>query len=302
MKCDNPVFINGVVASCYRCDPCLMRRKSIWATRIMLERDEHIDSAFITLTYSPDKLPLDGTLVPKDLQDWLKRIRKRMEPRKLRFYATGEYGETFGRPHYHIILFGYPPCNRRDRTTHVVRYKQCECGICDRIRETWGSGIVDVGSVTPYSAQYVAGYVTTKYKIAARAVREGIEPPFSRMSLRPGIGSGYAVDAAETFLHFNLDNHQADVPSVLVEGKKIKPLGRYIHHLTRKHAGMDTDEVRDYAYKQAKEEMRELQKIAEENSCSLREAYFKKNGQKIASWKEKLKIYAQRKEKSYEAS
>lgn len=44
------------------------------------------------------------TLDKKDLQKYFKRLRK-LEKKKIKYYACGEYGGKRKRPHYHIILF-----------------------------------------------------------------------------------------------------------------------------------------------------------------------------------------------------
>lgn len=55
----------------------------------MLEAMCHENSAFVTLTYEDGKLPEGASLNPKDAQDWLKRLRESVSPRKLRFYLVG---------------------------------------------------------------------------------------------------------------------------------------------------------------------------------------------------------------------
>ena len=93
--------------------------------RILLEQLLHEYSSFITLTYSEDSSPDDGSLRPCDLQKWLKRIRRSVVPAKLRFFGVGEYGDKFARPHYHVALFGYPSC-----VGGPVRNGACECRHC----------------------------------------------------------------------------------------------------------------------------------------------------------------------------
>lgn len=62
------------------------------------------DSSFLSLTYSDEFLPAGNTLVKRDLQLFMKRLRKERGD-GVRFIACGEYGDTTLRPHYHIILF-----------------------------------------------------------------------------------------------------------------------------------------------------------------------------------------------------
>lgn len=89
---------------------CRINRRRGWAGRILLESMGYPASYFVTLTYAPPFLPLaDGrvpTLFKPDLQNFCKRLRKRFS---FRYFACGEYGETRGRPHYHLILFTNEP-------------------------------------------------------------------------------------------------------------------------------------------------------------------------------------------------
>lgn len=65
----------------------------------------------LTLTYDTGHLPQNGSLVKKDLTDFWKRLRYRLRRDKkvtdLKYFACGEYGDNYGRPHYHAILFGW---------------------------------------------------------------------------------------------------------------------------------------------------------------------------------------------------
>ena len=68
----------------------------------------HEKNCFITLTYDDENLPPGGTLVVQDYQAFVKRLRARISPQKLRYYFVGEYGDPKNteRPHYHAAIFG----------------------------------------------------------------------------------------------------------------------------------------------------------------------------------------------------
>jgi hypothetical protein len=104
---------------CGRCVGCRLEKSRQWANRCMLELQYHESSFFVTLTYDDDHVPVtyysendDGearsalTLRFRDLQLFLKRLRKEHYYERLRFFACGEYGSTTYRPHYHAIIFG----------------------------------------------------------------------------------------------------------------------------------------------------------------------------------------------------
>jgi hypothetical protein len=52
-------------------------------------------------------LPADGSLDVSHFQKFMKRLRDRIKPLKIRFFHCGEYGDLTRRPHYHALIFGY---------------------------------------------------------------------------------------------------------------------------------------------------------------------------------------------------
>lgn len=237
MRCKRP-FTKGVVAhGCGQCMPCRIKRRRIWAHRIMLEAAVHPVSSFITLTYDQESLPDAGSLVPRHLQLWLKRIRKEY-PAPLRYYGVGEYGDENERPHYHVALFGHDPEHS------------------EVIERTWGYGRVDSGTLTIDSAQYIAGYVTKKLTARDDPRLAGRYPEFARMSLRPGIGApGLSEVAAALQNKHGWDeiDRTADVPAMLMHGRRIMPLGRYMRIRLRQEMNFtELTESEEAAFKSQK--------------------------------------------------
>ncbi len=158
---------------CGHCLACRIARTREWTVRLLHESEFWDDTSFVTLTYDDEHLPSNGSLVPRDLTLFFKKLRKDLGDRKIKYYACGEYGDTYGRPHYHAIIFGL--------------------GVQDKklIEDNWKKGFVKIGCVTYDSCRYVAGYV--QKKLYGKASKEyddkGIVAPFSRMS--KGLGERY---------------------------------------------------------------------------------------------------------------
>lgn len=112
MKCLVPYrHKDGYLFPCGRCPPCTSARSATWAFRLQQEDKIAISSHFITLTYDNIHVPRTSsgfnTLSKRDVQLFLKRLRKRCSKRglSLRYYLCGEYGSKNFRPHYHAIIF-----------------------------------------------------------------------------------------------------------------------------------------------------------------------------------------------------
>lgn len=210
----------------------------------MLEANLHGDNTFATLTYSDQSLPLlssgKSSLDLKHAQDWLKRLRAEIAPRRIRYYLVGEYGDQTQRPHYHAALFGYPTCAHIN--SRYTRARQNCCSNCDLVRDTWRHGQIVLGTLEAASAGYVAGYVTKKLTSKGDPRLEGRYPEFARMSLRPGIGADFMHEVASTVMQFDLeDATQGDVPSSLRHGSRTLPLGRYLRKKLRVYVGKEAN-------------------------------------------------------------
>lgn len=203
----------------------------------MLEAAQYQQNCFATLTYDDDHVPEGGTLVPKDMQDWIKRLRKAVSPFKFRYYLVGEYGDESWRPHYHAALFGFASC-RYGQSQYSLRRDRC-CVQCELVRKTWGRGNIFLGTLEASSAGYLAGYVTKKMTSFDDTRLKGRHPEFGRMSLRPGIGFNALWELARQLVRYELDEKLPDVPSSLDHGRKSYPLGRYLQQNLRQFVGKE---------------------------------------------------------------
>lgn len=229
MVCKNPFLSNaGMAFGCGQCSPCRVNRKRVWVHRLMLENLKHDSSMFLTLTYNDKYIPEDRSLNPDHLKNFIKRLRKAVDPKKIRYYAIGEYGDETKRPHYHAIIFGIGIENKETITKVWSDSKTGE-----------SFGHIYVGDVSKDSASYVVGYLFKSKKEIEEIEKKGLQKEFSRMSLRPGIGAPAVKDIVNAlttdFGHLALI--EGDVPSQLSHGKTKAPLGRYLRKKIRESYG-----------------------------------------------------------------
>lgn len=240
----------------------------------MLEAAQYDDNTFLTLTYEDDKLPSDNSVSPREIQLFLKRLRKTL-PTPIRYFAVGEYGDQTGRPHYHLALFGHPNC-RRGITQHFRDNRPC-CDICTNTQNAWGLGGIKLGTLTLQSAQYIAGYINKKMTKPDDFRLEGRLPEFARMSLRPGLGLGMMHELASVLLEINANGEDGkermiDVPLSLSHGQKQYPLGRYLRRKLRTFIGRSANAPAE-TLSLAKEELQAMRKNSWDNKIPLSEAY-----------------------------
>jgi len=162
MQCINPISIkrpNGwgsadrIAVPCGTCEPCLHNKRAAWVFRINQELKSSKTSVFVTFTY--EKAP--NIPKRKEIQDLVKRIRINLnrgfvfESRKyakydtsIKYFASSEFGELFGRVHFHAIFFNLPP------------------DPFPILQKSWNKGFVTVGDVIPQRVAYVTGYILDK--------------------------------------------------------------------------------------------------------------------------------------------
>lgn len=206
---------------CGQCVGCRLERSRQWAVRCMHEASLYSDNSFLTLTYSDQNLPSNSSLVKSDFQDFMKRLRKSIAPKRVRYYHCGEYGSLFKRPHYHALLFGHDFADKRvfSSTDKHSLYTS------DTLSMLWPAGFSIIGEVTFESAAYVARYVMKKVT-GDRASEHyaGRQPEYTTMSRRPGIGQGwYAKFKADVYPH----------DRVIVRGHATRPPRFYDNLLER---------------------------------------------------------------------
>ena len=187
--------------------------------RNLHESKLYTDNCFITLTYDKKNLPQNNSLDKKAFPKFIRSLRKRNKRDKknqIRYYACGEYGDDFGRPHYHAILFNYYP----DDTVHLKKQLYTSKSLSD----AWGNkGHVSVGNVTFQSAAYVSNYVQKKINGKQKLdhytntdTGEWREPEFSLMSRKDGIGKLW-------FDKYYKDIYQTGKDGLHMNGKFMKP-------------------------------------------------------------------------------
>lgn len=166
-------------------------------------------------------MPTDGSLDVTHFQKFMKRLRKKIRPKKVRYYHCGEYGDQTYRPHYHAILFGY---DFKDKKLLKIRNEN-RIYISEELDELWKKGFCTVGDATFESAGYVARYIMKKvtggdqeahYERIDPITGEviNLKPEYTTMSRKPGIGSGWLEK-------FKSDVYPSD--QVVINGKVTRP-------------------------------------------------------------------------------
>lgn len=288
MLCKFPRFLEkvGGIVPCGRCSHCRKNARRKKTTRMLFESKHHEHILFVTLTYSDKYLPKviydletgeithehdKGCLDKRATQLFLKRLRKRLPPRSLRYFCAGEYGDKRGRPHYHFVLWGLP-FNKKSLiyeswTDPVTGELMCDPNFIDvQIpRSDW--------DVSQYCCSYMMKGLTNSsdyrqegYSGLTNAERlDGRPPEFNTSS--KGIGLRSVEDFARVLQKLSgqvyIEMHN-DIPRVVsVEGKKL-PLDRYMRE--RILDALQIAEVaKEVGFTRYQEEMSLLQTRASQN-------------------------------------
>lgn len=222
-------------------------------TRLLVEGRAHERVCMVTLTYDAASCPEDRSLRPSDVSGARKRLRINFERAmardpsfsdlsedarkalsRLRFFTVGEYGGRFGRPHYHLIVFGADGSTVVDGRSFL-----------HFVHAAWSRGGVHIGGGwSGETAAYVSGYVVKGHNVKGHGALRGRHPEFSGWpgGRRGGLGvPGLAV----LFPEVGREAALADALPLRVDcGSGERWLGRFLLDRLRLQAGLCWSEVR----------------------------------------------------------
>jgi hypothetical protein len=173
----------------------------------MREGDVSDSALFVTLTYDTEYVPITQNgfknLSKHDVQKFFKRLRK-IEQKKLKYFAVGEYGSKRMRPHYHIILYNANANN---------------------VHRAWALdgkmlGQIYIGNVSGASIGYTLKYMQKESKVPIHK-NDDRQKEFQLMS--KGLGKSYLTDRMIKWHKSDLEKRMY-VP--IIDGRKI-PMPRY---------------------------------------------------------------------------
>lgn len=183
-SCTHPITIRNprtghfIAVPCGHCLHCLQRRQNDWSIRLQLnDKYSSVPSWFVTLTYDDDHLTYASddvpTLVKSDVQNFLKRLRKRLygsAKGDLQYFICGEYGSPVrtARPHYHGVFFGLPDLGFIE--------------INNIMEKCWKNGYCMTEEINPARCTYVAKYCVKDLSKSP----DGVVPCFALMSKKIG--------------------------------------------------------------------------------------------------------------------
>ena len=180
---------------CGRCIGCRLQYSRVWADRCMAEASMYDNNIFLTLTYNDNNLPpcnegsMIHPLVKRDLQLFIKRLRKALPGQKIRYFAAGEYSPKL-RPHYHLIIFNI---KLDDLQLLYKNDSQFKYYTSETISNCWKYGYHIIADCNWHTCAYTARYIVKKQKGNDASVYEkyNYPPEFTLMSRKPGIGREY---------------------------------------------------------------------------------------------------------------
>lgn len=271
---------------CGRCLHCKMTKKNEWLTRMYLQSLYSKYTYFVTLTYDVEMMTNEQlmdthaivhncnykhdnmlrplTLCKRHHQLFFKRLRKYYKQRNIDFscqyFIVGEYGDTYGAPHYHMALWSnielFNPLtdviNEDHHLSHTTSlYKSWNMGIVSA--ELLNGEILDnLGNINK-SFGYISKYIqkdkqeyknlpTFKYHIANLQKIKSYENNsqnsiitdedyseywrtyghYMSCSRKPAIGGGYFDEYQEKFRSGEIRLHGVQEQSLLLPSYFVK--------------------------------------------------------------------------------
>nr|QJB19474.1 MAG: replication initiator protein [Microvirus sp.] len=204
--CLNPIYLKeqNMFVNCRKCAECKMARAKEWSVRLYSELKTNPEACFISLSYKDSP----RSLVKADLQNFIKRLRKDYQ---LKYFACGEYGDKYLRPHFHAILYGV---NFKDKKLFSKSAKGKDIWISDTLAKYWPYGIHSIQECTFATMIYTALYAQKDKKL----LPDGLLPEFNLFS--KGLGNDYLMEKLDTFLETDqvyIDGHSYKIPESVLK-------------------------------------------------------------------------------------
>lgn len=237
------------IVPCGKCLGCRIDYSREWANRMIIELQDNPNAMFVTLTYRNADLPRTDegvpTLVKRDIQLFLKRLRKHFSDRRIRFYIAGEYGPKTLRPHYHGILYGLSLADFSDLRQFGYNDLKDPYFTSPTFEKIWSNGFVMMSCVTHKTCAYVARYVLKKQSAQGiQTYSDGRLQEFSLCSRKPGIGllhaEDYVLSGNTSFAIDGRDGvHDISLPKTFIKSLKSR--------------GLHLDKVNDICYNRSRD-------------------------------------------------
>ncbi len=192
----------------------------------------HEKNSFLTLTYEDEHLPETIKLEKRDIQLWIKRIRKKC---KIRYFVVRERRGITNRLHYHVCLFGI---DYREHSSKNLPGSQIYTQ--DKF---WQKGNVHIGELNKQTARYITGYIMKPNKtpiLTPSGETETEIHSWTTSSGKPGIGATAIDHITEQWLKHQ--NYEPQLVETLSYGKKQKPLGRYLKNRLMDNIGISEEQ------------------------------------------------------------
>lgn len=270
-----------ILVPCGKCLACRINRRREWTARLQQEEIYSSSSYFVTLTYDEQHLPRDNhgnpSVCKRDVQLFLKRLRKHFVGCQIRYFLNSEYGPSTHRPHYHAIIFNLP-ADLPDHSRRCWRFwngRKSLFYLNDDLTNLWGNGDVEFSEVTKERCGYCA-----KYFVSRQDVPEGYTANFSLISKGRrsdnglgGIGFRYSQAISEKLHYYGgiymlspSNGHPVALPRyyktvVFTDEERKEMTERYINEFTldekyskliENHRQVEANQYRAMTYKNIK--------------------------------------------------
>lgn len=191
----------SIVLPCGSCIECLTQRTQEWATRASHEMAQHKENCFVTLTYDNNNLPDVHDFSQKTLfRLFIKRLRKSLGDKKIKYLASHEFGGKTFRPHHHLIIFGWSPASQKFLKNTPAGYPIFRS---THLEKQWEHGFSSVAEANAKTAYYVASYSLKGKKHTYTKSDGEIITVKDSMTCSHGIGLNYAQKNLQQLIDSN---------------------------------------------------------------------------------------------------